>query len=53
MMINWNILKDELNNKINKIVNIDNLISYDEMSIHLNSKPYKELSSKGKECIEI
>ena len=45
------ILKDELNNKINKIVNIDNLISYDEMSIHLNSKPYKGWSSKGKECI--
>lgn len=46
-----NVLKNELNNKINKIDNISNLISYDEMSIHLNSKPYKGWSYKGKECI--
>jgi len=34
-----NIFKNDLKNKINDIANIDNFISYDEMSIYLNSKP--------------
>jgi transposase len=45
------ILKNELNDKINKINNINNFISYDEMSIYLNSKPYKGWSLKGKQCV--
>ena len=46
-----NILKIELKNKINKIDEVNNFISYDEMSIYLNSKPYKGWSLKGNECI--
>ncbi len=43
-------LKLNLKNKINNI-DINKFISYDEMSIYLNSKPYKGWSLKGKECI--
>jgi len=43
-------LKFELKNIINDI-DINKFISYDEMSIHLNSKPYKGWSLKGKKCI--
>ena len=39
-----------LKNIINKI-NLNNFISYDEMSIYLNSKPERGWSLKGKECI--
>ena len=39
------ILKDELKN------NINNIVSYDEMSIYINQKPYKGWSKKGKSCI--
>lgn len=42
--------KTELKQKINKI-DINKFISYDEMSIYLNSKPYKGWSEKGKQCI--
>jgi len=42
-------LKTQLKNKINNI-NKDNFISYDEMSIYLNSVPYKGWSPKGKDC---
>ena len=42
-------LKTELKNKIN-VDNKDNFISYDEMSIYLNSVPYKGWSPKGKDC---
>jgi len=45
-----NILKNELKNKINKVENINDFISYDEMSIYLNSVPYKGWSIKGKNC---
>ena len=45
-----NNLKTELKNKINNI-DINKFISYDEMSIYLNSKPYKGWSSKGKKCV--
>ncbi len=45
------ILKTELKNKINKINDINKFISYDEMSVYLNSKPYKGWSLKGKQCI--
>ena len=41
--------KNELKNKINQI-DIDKFISYDEMSIYLNSKPYKGWSKKGTDC---
>lgn len=44
-------LKIDLKNKVNDIDNINNLISYDEMSIYLNSKPYKGWSLKGDDCI--
>jgi transposase len=43
-------LKMNLKNKINNI-ELNKFISYDEMSIYLNSKPYKGWSLKGKECI--
>ena len=43
-------LKNELKNVITNI-DINKFISYDEMSIYLNSKPYKGWSFKGKECI--
>ena len=43
-------LKRDLKNKIINI-NKNNIISYDEMSIYLNSKPYKGWSKKGHECI--
>ena len=46
----FNIFKNDLKNKINDIANIDNFISYDEMSIYLNSKPYKGWSIKGNDC---
>ena len=42
-------LKNDLKNKFNGI-KIDKLISYDEMSIYLNDKPYRGWSIKGKEC---
>ena len=42
-------LKTELKHKINNI-NKHNFISYDEMSIYLNSVPYKGWSPKGKDC---
>jgi transposase len=42
-------LKDELKNKISNI-DINNIISYDEMSIYINQKPYKGWSQKGKSC---
>lgn len=45
-----NELKTDLKNKIKKI-NIDKIVSYDEMSIYLNSKPYKGWSKKGTKCI--
>ena len=41
--------KNELKNNINEI-DIDKFISYDEMSIYLNSKPYKGWSKKGTCC---
>jgi transposase len=48
---------EEENNKFkidlkNKIYNIDinNILSYDEMSIYLNEKPYKGWSKKGNNC---
>ena len=44
-----NNFKYQLKNKIDNI-DITKLISYDEMSIYLNSKPYKGWSLKGKEC---
>ena len=40
----------ELKNKIENI-NVNNFISYDEMSIYLNAKPYKGWSIKGNDCI--
>ena len=43
-------LKTNLKNKINNIDNINNFISYDEMSIYLNSTPYKGWSKKGTDC---
>lgn len=43
-------VKTELKNKINNIVDKNNFISYDEMSIYLNSVPYKGWSIKGKDC---
>ena len=43
-------LKTQLKDKINSIDNKNNFISYDEMSIYLNSVPYKGWSIKGKEC---
>jgi len=43
-------LKNDLINNIDKLNNINKLYSYDEMSIYLNSKPYKGWSLKGKEC---
>lgn len=43
-------MKKELKNKIDNI-DINKFISYDEMSIYLNSKPYKGWSIKGKQCI--
>ena len=43
------LFKTELKKKIFNI-NYNNLISYDEISIYLNSKPYKGWSIKGKEC---
>ena len=43
-------LKINLKNKINNI-ELDNFISYDEMSICLNSKPYKGWSLIGSKCI--
>ncbi len=39
-----------MKNKINNVVNINNFISYDEMSIYLNSLPYKGWSIKGNYC---
>jgi len=42
-------LKTELKYKINNI-NKNDFISYDEMSIYLNSVPYKGWSPKGKDC---
>lgn len=42
-------LKTELKHKINNI-NKNDFISYDEMSIYLNSVPYKGWSPKGKDC---
>jgi len=42
-------LKIQLKNKID-IIDTNKLISYDEMSIYLNDKPYKGWSIKGKEC---
>ena len=42
-------LKIDLKNKISNI-DIDKFTSYDEMSIYLNSKPYKGWSEKGKDC---
>jgi transposase len=45
-----NQLKKNLSNNISKI-DINNFISYDEMSIYLNSKPYKGWAIKGKPCI--
>jgi transposase len=41
--------KVDLNTKLNKI-DKNNIYSYDEMSIYLNSKPYKGWSLKGNEC---
>ena len=41
--------KNNLKNKINNI-NINNILSYDEMSIYLNQKPYKGWSKKGSNC---
>ena len=41
--------KDDLKNKISNI-DINNIISYDEMSIYLNQKPYKGWSRKGNNC---
>lgn len=43
-------LKTNLKNNIDNLDNINKLYSYDEMSIYLNSKPYKGWSLKGKEC---
>jgi transposase len=43
--------KIHLKNKIDNIQNINNFVSYDEMSICLNSVPYKGWSIKGKNCI--
>ncbi len=43
-------LKTQLKDKINSIDNKNNFISYDEMSIYLNSVPYKGWSIRGKEC---
>ena len=40
-----NDIKDKLSN-----ININNIISYDEMSIYLNQKPYKGWSNKGHSC---
>ena len=48
--IKLNELKINLKNKIDDI-DLNKFISYDEMSICLNSKPYKGWSLKGKECI--
>jgi hypothetical protein len=31
-------------------VKLDNILSYDEMSIYLNQKPYKGWSKKGNKC---
>ncbi len=45
-----NELKNELKNKINNI-DKNKMVSYDEMSIYLNSKPYKGWSKKGTKCI--
>ena len=48
--IKLNELKINLKNKIDDI-ELNKFISYDEMSICLNYKPYKGWSLKGKECI--
>lgn len=45
-----NTLKNDLKNKINNIENFNDFISYDEMSIYLNSVPYKGWSTIGKNC---
>lgn len=45
-----NEFKKELKIKVNNVDNL-NIISYDEMSIYLNSKPYKGWSKKGSRCI--
>jgi transposase len=45
-----NTFKKDLKNKINNVDNINNFVSYDEMSIYLNSVPYKGWSIKGKNC---
>jgi transposase len=42
-------LKNNLSNSISNI-DLNKFISYDEMSIYLNSKPYKGWSIKGKPC---
>jgi len=44
--------KNYLKTKIKKVIDddINLLISYDEMSIYLHSKPYKGWSKKGKAC---
>jgi transposase len=44
-----NKFKDDLKNKISNI-DINNILSYDEMSIYLNQKPYKGWSKKGNNC---
>jgi len=41
--------KNDLKNKISNI-DINNIISYDEMSIYLNQKPYKGWSKRGTNC---
>jgi len=41
--------KQDLKNKISNI-DINNIISYDEMSIYLNQKPFKGWSKKGNNC---
>jgi len=46
-----NNFKKDLKNKIDNIKDINNFISYDEMSVYLNSKPYKGWSLKGTHCI--
>ena len=49
---NENELKKNLKNKI-KDTDINNLSSYDEMSIYINDVPYYGWSKKGKKCIII
>ena len=48
--VKLNDFKVNLKNKINNI-DKNNIFSYDEMSIYINSKPYKGCSLKGSDCI--